>query len=116
MWPLYDFSIFEENIGRLESPPILGKPRLLAPYPEADRMSNEDTREHGQDAPDTAETSLLPSRRKLNGLYLHLCPICGTEHRVNEARHRVAYGRQLTCSCECEVQRRKKIRMKWRCI
>jgi hypothetical protein len=46
--------------------------------------------------------------------HLHRCPICMNEHAVNEARHRLAYGRQLTCSCKCEIQRRKMVKRKWR--
>lgn len=42
--------------------------------------------------------------------YLHECPVCGKGHRVNAVRHALAYGRQLTCCCECESRRR----MKWR--
>ncbi|OQW43065.1 MAG: hypothetical protein A4S08_10230 [Proteobacteria bacterium SG_bin4] len=40
--------------------------------------------------------------------YLHHCPICGTEHQVNHIRHIMAYGRHITCSVTCEIQRRKK--------
>lgn len=42
---------------------------------------------------------------------LHRCPVCRQLHEVNEARHSVAYGRQLTCSCECEIRKRKA----WKC-
>jgi hypothetical protein len=38
----------------------------------------------------------------------HVCPICGQRHAVREARAEVAYGRQLTCSPECESERRKR--------
>ena len=40
-------------------------------------------------------------------LLMHDCPICGRRHEVNEARASVAYGRQLTCSPECEGARRR---------
>jgi hypothetical protein len=39
--------------------------------------------------------------------YVHLCPVCGKWHFVNEATHRVAYGKQYSCSLECEIKRRK---------
>lgn len=38
----------------------------------------------------------------------HTCPICGRNHEVREARAEVAYGGQLTCSPECESERRKR--------
>lgn len=41
---------------------------------------------------------------------LHVCPVCGKTHAVNPARHSVAWGRQLTCSCGCESERRRRIR------
>jgi len=40
----------------------------------------------------------------------HICPVCGRSHEVREARAEVAYGRQLTCSPECESERRKRRR------
>jgi hypothetical protein len=40
----------------------------------------------------------------------HVCPICSRTHAVREARDSVAYGRQLTCSPECESVRRKRMR------
>ena|SRR5262247_2953706 len=40
----------------------------------------------------------------------HTCPICGRGHAVREARAQVAYGRQFTCSPECESERRKRQR------
>ena len=39
--------------------------------------------------------------------YIHLCPVCRKWHFVNEARQRVAYGKQYSCSSECEAKRRK---------
>jgi hypothetical protein len=41
---------------------------------------------------------------------LHICPVCGKPHTVTEARQSVAWGRQLTCSCACEVERRRRVR------
>jgi hypothetical protein len=40
----------------------------------------------------------------------HTCPICTRSHAVREARASVAYGRQLTCSPECESERRRRRR------
>lgn len=42
--------------------------------------------------------------------FAHRCPICEKRHWVNQARHSVAWGRQFTCSCECEVRQR----IRWR--
>jgi hypothetical protein len=38
----------------------------------------------------------------------HMCPICGRIHDVRQARAEVAYGRRLTCSPECESERRRR--------
>src|SRR5262245_62114687 len=43
-------------------------------------------------------------------MVLHTCPICGLGHEVREARAQVAYGRQFTCSPECESERRRRRR------
>jgi len=43
-------------------------------------------------------------------MVLHTCPICGRSHAVREARAQVAYGRQFTCSPECESERRRRQR------
>jgi hypothetical protein len=40
----------------------------------------------------------------------HVCPVCGKMHAVNPARHSVSWGRQLTCSCVCEAERRRRVR------
>jgi hypothetical protein len=40
----------------------------------------------------------------------HTCPICGRAHEVREARAQLGYGRQLTCSPDCESERRKRMR------
>lgn len=42
-----------------------------------------------------------------DSLHAHCCPVCEKVHLVNQARHSVAYGKQLTCCCECEAQKRK---------
>jgi hypothetical protein len=43
-------------------------------------------------------------------MVFHTCPICGCSHPVRDARAQVAYGRQLTCSPECESERRRRRR------
>ena len=35
------------------------------------------------------------------------CPVCGKKHFVNEARQRVAYGKQYSCGSGCEAVRRR---------
>ena len=40
----------------------------------------------------------------------HSCPICNRTHEVREVRAAFAYGRQLTCSPDCESLRRKRMR------
>ena len=40
----------------------------------------------------------------------HTCPVCRQTHQVREARAQVAYGRQFTCSPECESERRRRRR------
>ena len=40
----------------------------------------------------------------------HMCPVCRRTHQVREARAQVAYGRQFTCSPECESERRRRRR------
>jgi len=39
--------------------------------------------------------------------YIHLCPVCGKKHFVNETKRQLAYGKHYTCSVECEIKRRK---------
>jgi len=34
---------------------------------------------------------------------LHICPVCGAGHEVHPVLHRLAYGRQLTCSARCKT-------------
>ena len=43
-------------------------------------------------------------------MVVHTCPICTRRHEVREARATVAYGRQFTCSPECESERRRRRR------
>ena len=45
-----------------------------------------------------------------NVLVMHACPVCGRTHGVPPARATVAYGRQLTCSPDCESVRRRAMR------
>jgi hypothetical protein len=42
----------------------------------------------------------------------HVCPICSLTHEVREVRAALAYGRQLTCSPDCESERRKRMRQR----
>jgi hypothetical protein len=63
---------------------------------------------------DAAAVTVPPARETLSARHVYRCPVCGTAHEVNEARHRVAYGRQLTCSCACEIRRRKAVKDRWR--
>jgi hypothetical protein len=103
-----------ENTGRLGCPSILGRSQVLEIFPETDCMNSTDAEEPWQVASDvTAATRTLWKEQQEN-LHVYRCPTCEKKHLVNEARHRLAYGRQLTCSCVCEVQRRKKVKMKWR--
>lgn len=43
-------------------------------------------------------------------LQLHQCPVCGETHEVTAVRAQLAYGRQLCCSPDCEVERRFRMR------
>jgi hypothetical protein len=43
-------------------------------------------------------------------MILHTCPVCGRAHPVQQIRAELAYGRQLTCSPDCESERRKRMR------
>jgi hypothetical protein len=43
----------------------------------------------------------------VSGRYAHICPVCGDLHFVNPARQSVAYGKQFSCSAQCESIRRK---------
>jgi len=51
-------------------------------------------------AEETDKTAMVP----------HRCPVCEKRHWINRARHSVAWGKQFTCSRECEVR----LRMRWR--
>lgn len=37
----------------------------------------------------------------------HRCPVCHRPHFRNAIEHRLAYGRQLTCSPGCKVRFRE---------
>jgi predicted RNA-binding Zn-ribbon protein involved in translation (DUF1610 family) len=52
----------------------------------------------------TTAVHTLPVQKRL---YLHLCPACGKKHFVNAVRHRFAYGTQLACSPDCDIQKRR---------
>ena len=41
---------------------------------------------------------------------LHVCPVCGKTHAVTPARQSLAWGRQLSCCCACEGERRRRVR------
>ena len=43
-------------------------------------------------------------------MVMHTCPICGRTHEVPPARAQVAYGQQFTCSPDCEIARRRRMR------
>lgn len=49
-----------------------------------------------------------PEKPGQNAMFPHQCPICGKGHWVNAARHSVAWGKQFTCSRECEIRRRRR--------
>lgn len=53
------------------------------------------------------EQELSVPNRASDDMHAHRCPVCDKSHLVNQVRHSLAYGRQLTCCCECEVQKRK---------
>ena len=56
----------------------------------------------------TCQTDIgVDSGLAVTGQYVHICPICKEIHFVNEAKHRLAYGKQYTCSLKCEIERRK---------
>jgi hypothetical protein len=113
MWFLYGPSILEPNVGRLGSPSFLTERQWPGLFAETAGMSGALDQEPGREAFDSESSPTLANGTREN-LYRHRCPTCMQEHVVNEVRHRLAYGRQLTCSCKCEIQRRKAIKMKWR--
>lgn len=45
---------------------------------------------------------------------VHRCPVCRVAHRVSAVRAQFAYGYQLTCSPDCEAERRRKSRAAYR--
>jgi hypothetical protein len=79
--------------------------RKVIRQPETAESSDASKADHGRrvktvDCPESGRTRQ----------HVHLCPICGKRHLVNEARHRVSYGKQYSCSSECEAKRRKEWR------
>jgi len=55
-------------------------------------------------------SATIPSRAFMSEdkeKYAHHCPVCGKKHFVNEARQRVAYGKQYSCGSGCEAVRRR---------
>jgi hypothetical protein len=44
----------------------------------------------------------------------HRCPVCAKQHWVSAARAEMAYGRQLSCSPDCEGERRRRARAPYR--
>jgi hypothetical protein len=44
----------------------------------------------------------------------HQCPVCSRLHYVSTVRAQFAYGRQLTCSPDCEAERRRQSRASYR--
>jgi transcription elongation factor Elf1 len=106
MWLLSVSFIDDPDRGCLGRPPFLGKQPILKLHPEA-----EGAQEMGQDPPAIAPP---PPHKRQQVFHTYRCPVCGKEHQVNPARHNVGWGRQLTCSCACEIQRRKAVRRKWR--
>ncbi|MDB5807943.1 MAG: hypothetical protein JWN94_65 [Betaproteobacteria bacterium] len=61
------------------------------------------------------ESDPILSPRSATDPLFHQCPVCGTLHEVNAVRAQFAYGRQLSCSPDCEAERRRRIRAAYRC-
>jgi hypothetical protein len=76
-------------------PCFLGVQPMLELHPEA-----ETAEDRGQEA----DANAPPPLERPQTFYVHRCPVCGKVHQVNAARHSVAYGRQLTCCCACELR------------
>jgi hypothetical protein len=53
-----------------------------------------------------------PPERK----HVHRCPVCGAPHEVKPVRAEMAYGRQLSCSPDCEAERRRRLRAPYRVV
>jgi hypothetical protein len=58
----------------------------------------------------SSHANCLPPDNQQAITYLHECPVCGKGHLVNHILHALAYGRQLTCSCDCERRKRRERR------
>jgi hypothetical protein len=41
---------------------------------------------------------------------VHQCPLCLRLHAVHPVLHRVAYGKQLTCSPRCKLRWKQQVR------
>jgi hypothetical protein len=82
--------------GRLGRPCFLGVQHMRELHPEAETVEDS-----GQEADAIAP---LPPLDRQQTFHVHRCPVCGKVHQVNAARHSVAYGRQLTCCCACELR------------
>lgn len=41
---------------------------------------------------------------------IHQCPVCQRLHAVHPVLHRVAYGKQLTCSPRCKLRWKQQVR------
>jgi hypothetical protein len=88
--------IVDADRGRFGRPRFLGVQPMLELHPEA-----ETAEDRGQEARAIAPP---PPRERQQTFHVHRCPVCGKVHQVNAARHGVAYGRQLTCCCACELR------------
>jgi len=44
-------------------------------------------------------------------IVVHTCPVCSTRHEISAVRAELAYGRQVSCSPECEGERRRRRRV-----
>jgi hypothetical protein len=88
--------LYDMERGSLGHPRFLGAPSML------NLEQHPDTAPHH--APKAPAATTAPAGEPQPVAYRHCCPVCGTVHWVNAARHSVAYGKQLTCCCECEVR------------
>jgi hypothetical protein len=60
------------------------------------------------------EPDPFESHRTEKGPLFHQCPVCNTDHEVTPVRAQFAYGRQLSCSPDCEAERRRRSRAAYR--
>jgi hypothetical protein len=60
------------------------------------------------------EPDPFESRRAEKGPLFHQCPVCSTVHEVTAVRAQFAYGGQLSCSPDCEAERRRRSRAAYR--